>query len=178
MVRRLTEEPLMTRGIAAENQRPGHIGRVEPVIALPPRGRRGPDWGLVLITVAFLGGAAGLVYFGYLSRQGDSLAAGETRIITGRPDTVIPDSGAVGAPAATPAASGGNGTTRPGGTADAPPPAADGSGYSLSSPAQGGDVSTRPAARNAPEPQGTSKPRPTSSTPGVLQAPAGMKPVK
>lgn len=178
MVRRLTEEPLMTRGIAAENQRPGHIGRVEPVIALPSRGRRGPDWGLVLITVAFLGGAAGLVYFGYLSRQGDSLAAGETRIIGGRPDTVIPDSGTAGAPVTTTAASGTNGTTKPGSTAGAPPPAADGSGYSLSSPAQGGDVSTRPSAHNAPEPQGTSKPRPSSSTPGVLQAPAGMKPVK
>lgn len=175
MVRRLTDEPLLTRGVAAESLRPGHIGRVEPVVALPPRGRRGPDWGLVLITVAFLGGAAGLVYFGYLSRQGESLAAGETRIIAGRPDTVIPDSGAAGTPALTPAASG---STKPGSTAGAPPPAADGSGYSLSSPAQGGDVGTRPSAHTAPEPQGTSKPRPTSSAPGVLQAPPGVKPVK
>ncbi|MCW0181309.1 MAG: hypothetical protein OJI70_05990 [Zavarzinia sp.] len=168
----------MTRGISAENTRPGHIGRVEPVVALPPRGRHGPDWGLVLITVAFLGGAAGLLYFGYMSRQGDSLAAGETRVIAGRPDTVIPDSASAGAPVVTPAASGTGGTASPGSTAGAPPPAADGSGYSLSSPAQGGDVTTRPSAHSAPEPRGTSKPRPTSSAPGVLQAPPGVKPVK
>ncbi|PWR22741.1 hypothetical protein [Zavarzinia aquatilis] len=174
MVRRLTDEPLLTRGVAAETSRPGHIGRVEPVVGPPPRGRRGPDWGLVLITAAFLGGAAGLVYFGYMSRKGESLAAGETRIIAGRPDTVIPDSGQGGAPILTP-----TGSTKPGSTAGAPPPAAaDGSGYSLSSPAQGGDVGTRPSAHSAPEPQGTSKPRPTSSAPGVLQAPSGMKPVK
>lgn len=172
MVRRLTEEPPMIRGLGAEPARPGAIGGVQPVAPRPAPRRKGPDWGLALITVAFLGGAAGIFYFGYLVKgSDDSLAAGETRIITARPDTVIPDQGSSATPAAT---TGGQAAS----TAGSPPTPSAGGGYSMGESAGGGDVSTRPTARTAPEPAGREKPRPTSPTPGVLQAPPGVKPVK
>ncbi|PWR19138.1 hypothetical protein DKG75_19485 [Zavarzinia compransoris] len=165
----------MIRGLGADPQRPGALGGVEPVSPRPQHRRAGPDWGLALITVAFLGGAAGLFYFGYMKKnQDDSLAAGETRIITARPETVIPDGGT----AATPAASTGGQTAGTASGSGAARPPAGGGGYSMGEQATGGDVSTRPAARTAPEPAGREKPRPTSSAPGVLQAPPGVKPVK
>lgn len=184
MVRRLTDEPPM-RGLEPEAVRPGAIGRVEPIgLRPPPRRRRGPDWGLVLITLAFLGGAGGLLYFGYLKTKDGLLEAGETHTIAGRPDTVIPDNGGT-PPATRPGATGASGTTAgtsggtSGGTATPHAPMPSGSGYSLTDQGvQGGDVSTRPGAHSAPEPQGHEAPRPTSSAPGTLQAPPGVKPVK
>lgn len=189
MVRRLAEEPLLTRGIGAKSLPPGHIGGVEPVVGPPPRDERRFDWGLVVISVIFLAGAGAIVGAGQWLRQGNDLEAGETRIIAGRPDTVIPDSPGGATPAsgsASPAAAPATAAPRPtaaggtkpvaGGADTLPPPAT--SGYSLSSPAQGGDVSTRPSAHSAPEPQGQARPRPTSSAPGVLQAPPGVKPVQ
>ncbi|WP_158595776.1 hypothetical protein [Oleomonas cavernae] len=159
----MTDDPPLMRGDAAAARHPGALGGVEPLTPRPPRRRRGPDWGLLIITIAFLGGAGGLFYFGYMRHDTGLLGEGESRTIAARPDTVIPDGG----PA--PAATAGGGT--------APAPAAGG-GYDMSVPAQGGDVSTRPGARTAPEPGGGSKPRPTSTAPGVLIAPPGVKPVK
>ena len=97
------------------------------------------------------------------------LGEGESRTIAARPDTVIPDGSSPAAGGTTP-----SGTA----TAGATPAPATGGGYDMSVPAQGGDVSTRPSARTAPEPGGGSKPRPSSSAPGVLVAPPGVKPVK
>lgn len=165
MVKRLTNDPPVLRGDAAAARRPGALGGMEPVMPRPPRSRRGPDWGLLLITVAFLGGAAGLFYFGYLQRDDGMLAAGESRTITARPDTVIPDATGMS----------GGGSTAATGSAPRPAPAAGG-GYDMSSPTQGGEVSTRPSAHAAPEPGNGSKPRPSSSAPGLLVAPPGTKP--
>lgn len=166
MVKRSTDEPPLMRALSPKPLRPGAIGGVEPIMPRTERDRTGIDWGLVLITVAFLGGAGGLVYFGYLAnRPPESLAAGETRIITARPETVIPDAPGSGATGAAP--------TADGASADTP-----GSGYSMEQNVTGGDVATRPGAHTAPEPAGRRDERPRSVAPGTLQAPPGVKPAR
>lgn len=173
MVRRATEDPPVMRGLAPPARYPGAIGGVEPVAprpfdSAPPR--KGMDWGLTLITVGFLVAAAVIVAAGqWIKRPPESLAAGESRIITARPDTMIPDNGAPGSADGAPGSA--NGAT----TAGAPLP---GTPYSMDSATQGGEVSARPEAHRAPEPAGAAKPSARSTAPGFLQAPPGMKPVK
>ncbi|MCF4166486.1 hypothetical protein L2U69_12600 [Zavarzinia compransoris] len=160
------------RGLAPPAPRPGAIGGVEPVAPRPMASaapRQGMDWGLGLITIAFLVGAAAIVAVGqWTKRPPESLAAGESRIITARPDTTIPDNGAA-APA---------GTAASGGMPSAGGAALPGTPYSMDQSTEGGTIDQRPQAHTAPEPAGAAKPRLRSTAPGFLQAPPGMKPVK
>lgn len=183
MVRRLTEDPPLVRPAELATATPGgRIGAVEPVMPRSRR-RRGPDWGLALITLIFLGSAAALVYYGVLNTGGGLLGLGESRTLSARPDTTIPDPDAV--QPLDQLAPGFTGTTAPSGAGTAAAPSAGalpvpaGGAYNMNQQTrQGGAVESRPEAHAAPTPAGPSiHDKPRSVAPGRLIAPPGARPV-
>ncbi len=171
MVQRLTQDPPLVRPPELAAMPIGRIGAVEPVTPRTRR-RRGPDWGLGLITLVFLGAAAALVYYGMPGRAGELLGLGETRTLSARPDTMVADPDAVQpldqmAPGFT-------------GSAAEPPAAGGTGGYDMNRQIRpGGTVETRPEAHAAPTPAGPAiHDKPRSVAPGRLIPPPGARPVR